>query len=635
MEEKNTKKTTQKNAQQKPKKTMQQKKTQNNNVTSKEKTRSKPQKQSKSNNHTTEKQNANITHCKNGNIITHYNPVQKRRVKKQPVRIIPLGGLNEIGKNMTVYECGDDMIIVDCGLAFPDETMLGVDIVIPDFTYVKKNQDKIRGIFITHGHEDHIGGLAFLLGVINAPVYATKLTIGLIEGKLKEHKLLGDVELNVVSPRDVVTAGCMTVEFIGVNHSIPDACALAITCPAGVLIQTGDFKIDYTPIQSEIIDLARFGELGSRGVLALLSDSTNSECPGNAASERAVGESFDLLFKRAANKRIIIATFASNIHRIQQIVNSSYKYGKKVAVSGRSMVNVVNKAIELGYLNMPENVFIDIDMIGKYPDDKIVLITTGSQGEPMSALTRMSLCEHKKVTVSPNDFIIISANPIPGNEKLVNRVVNELMRIGAEVVYEKMYEVHASGHACQDEQKLMIGLTKPKFFIPFHGEYKHLKKHAETAKSMGVDKDNIFIGSIGKVIETDGIEMKFAGTVPAGNTLVDGLGVGDVGSIVLRDRKHLSQDGLIVIVASIDSVSGQLVSGPDIVSRGFVYVREAEEMMNEAQNIARDEIMDCISQGITDWTTLKAKTKEVVSKYLYAQTRRSPMILPIIQDVQN
>ncbi|MEG1449012.1 MAG: ribonuclease J [Oscillospiraceae bacterium] len=635
MEEKNTKKTIQKNTQQKGIKPMQTKKVQKPAITGeKEKTNqqrqnNRPKKQPQG------KGTPNITHCKNGNTISHYNPVQKRRVKKQPIKIIPLGGLNEIGKNMTVYECGDDIIIVDCGLAFPDENMLGVDIVIPDFTYVKKNKDKIRGIFITHGHEDHIGGLAFLLSVINAPVYATRLTIGLIEGKLKEHKLVGDVELNVVSPRDVVTAGCMTVEFIGVNHSIPDACALAITCPAGVLIQTGDFKIDYTPIQSEIIDLARFGELGSRGVLALLSDSTNSECPGNAASERAVGESFDKLFKKAIDKRIIIATFASNIHRIQQIVNASYKYGKKVAVSGRSMVNVVNKAMELGYLNMPENVFIDIDMIGKYPADKIVLITTGSQGEPMSALTRMSLCEHRKVTVSPNDFIIISANPIPGNEKLVNRVVNELMKIGAEVVYEKMYEVHASGHACQDEQKLMIGLTKPKFFIPFHGEYKHLKKHAETAKSMGVDKDNIFIGSIGTIIETNGIEMKFAGNVPAGNTLVDGLGVGDVGSIVLRDRKHLSQDGLIVIVVSIDSSSGQLVSGPDIVSRGFVYVREAEEMMNEAQHIAREELLDCIGQGITDWTTLKSKTKDAVSKFLYAQTRRSPMILPIIQDVQN
>ena len=575
----------------------------------------------------------NVTYCKNGNTITNYKPVQKRRVKKTPVRIIPLGGLNEIGKNMTVYECDGDMIIVDCGLAFPDETMLGVDIVIPDFTFVEKNKDKIRGIFITHGHEDHIGGLPYLLKVINAPVYATKLTMGLIEGKLKEQKLLADADLNVVCPRDIVNVGSMTVEFIGVNHSIPDSCALAITCPAGVLVHTGDFKIDYTPIQSEIIDLARFGELGSRGVLALMSDSTNSEMQGNSASESSVGDSFDILFKKAIDRRIIIATFASNIHRIQQIVNASHKYGKKVAVSGRSMVNVVNKAVELGYLNVPDNILIDIDEIGRYSEDQIVIITTGSQGEPMSALTRMSVGEHKKVTVSPNDFIIISANPIPGNEKLVNRVVNDLLKTGAEVVYEKMYEVHASGHACQNEQKLMIGLTKPKFFIPFHGEYKHLKKHAETAASMGVEKENIFIASIGSVIETDGIDMKFAGTVPAGNTMVDGLGVGDVGSIVLRDRRHLADDGLIVVVVTMDSVTGEIISGPDLVSRGFVYVRESEEMMKEAQDIARDEILDCIDKGVTDWNTIKTRIRDAVSKFLYSKTRRSPMILPVIQDV--
>ena len=579
------------------------------------------------------RQKSNVTYCENGNTITHFKPVQKRRVKKSPVRIIPLGGLNEIGKNMTVYECGDDMIIVDCGLAFPDETMLGVDIVIPDFTFVEKNKDKIRGIFITHGHEDHIGGLPYLLSVINAPVYATKLTMGLIEGKLKEQKLLASADLNVVCPRDIVSVGSMTVEFIGVNHSIPDSCALAITCPAGVLVHTGDFKIDYTPIQSEIIDLARFGELGSRGVLALMSDSTNSELPGNSASESSVGESFDMLFKKAIDKRIIIATFSSNIHRIQQIINSSYTYGKKVAVSGRSMVNVVNKAVELGYLNVPDNILIDIDTIGRYPDNEIVIITTGSQGEPMSALSRMSVGEHKKVTVSPNDFIIISANPIPGNEKLVNRVVNDLLKTGAEVVYEKMYEVHASGHACQNEQKLMIGLTKPKFFIPFHGEYKHLKKHAETAASMGVERENIFIASIGSVIETDGIEMKFVGNVPAGNTMVDGIGVGDVGSIVLRDRRHLADDGLIVIVATIDCDANELVSGPDIVSRGFVFVKESEGMMKEAQDIAREEILGCIDHGITDWGVIKLKVKDAVSRFLYLKTRRSPMILPIIQDI--
>ena len=481
------------------------------------------------------------------------NRRKNKPVKKTPVKIIPLGGLNEIGKNMTAYECENDIFIVDCGLAFPDDDMLGVDIVIPDFTYIENNADRVRGIVITHGHEDHIGGLAYLLKRVNIPVYASRLTIGLIQGKLKEHGILDTAQLNVVQPKKPIKMGCMSVEPITVNHSIPDSFALAITTPAGVIVQTGDFKIDYTPIEGEIIDLARFGELGSKGVLALLSDSTNAERPGSSMSERKVGESFETLFQRARDKRMIIASFSTNIQRIQQIVDCAVRYGRKIALSGRSMVNVVAIAIELGYLKVPQGVLVDIDQLQRYPSEKTVIITTGSQGEPMSALSRMAMGDHRKVVVTSQDFIIISATPIPGNEKLVGRVVNELLKLGAEVVYEKMYEVHASGHACQDELKMMIGLTKPKFFVPVHGEYKHLKKHAQLAVSMGVNPENVIIGDIGNVIETDSVEMKITGTVPAGRVLVDGLGVGDVGSIVLRDRKHLAEDGLIVIVTTIDS----------------------------------------------------------------------------------
>ncbi len=556
-----------------------------------------------------------------------------RQGRKTPVKIIPLGGLGEIGKNMTVYECGNDMFIVDCGLAFPDDEMLGVDIVLPDYTYIEKNLDKLRGVVITHGHEDHIGGLPYFLKRFNVPVYGTRLTVGLIEGKLKEHNLLGKRTLNVIKPRQTVKLGCMSVEFIRVNHSIPDAVAFAIHTPAGVIIQTGDFKIDYTPIEGDIIDLARFGELGSKGVLALLSDSTNAERPGSALSEKKVGESFEMLFAKAGQRRMIIASFASNIHRIQQMIDMAVRCGRKVAVSGRSMINVTAKAMELGYLTVPEGVLIDIEMIKRYPDDKLVIVTTGSQGEPMAALSRMAAGDHRNVAINANDFIIISATPIPGNEKTVGRVVNDLMKLGAEVIYEKMYEAHVSGHACQDELRLMMGLTKPKFFMPVHGEYKHLKKHAGIAESMGIPHENIIIGDIGKVVETDAVEMKITGTVPAGRVLVDGLGVGDVGSIVLRDRKHLSEDGLIVVVLAIEKRSGKVVSGPDIVSRGFVYVREAEVLIDEARSMVRNALAQCEEKEIREWGQIKTKVRDALSDYVYRATKRSPMILPIIMEV--
>ncbi len=556
-----------------------------------------------------------------------------REVRKTPVRIIPLGGLNEIGKNMTVFECSNDMFILDCGLAFPDADMPGVDIVIPDFTYVERNADKIRGIVITHGHEDHIGGLAYLLKKVNVPVYATRLTIGLIEGKLKEQGILNQVKLNVVEPKKTVKMGCMAVEFIKVNHSIPDAVGMAIHTPAGIIVHTGDFKVDYSPIDGKIIDLARFGELGSKGVLALMADSTNAERPGYTHSERTVGESFDRLFKKGEGKRIIIATFSSNIHRVQQIINCAVRYGRKVAVFGRSMINVINTAIELGYLEVPSGIIIDIDMMNRYENEKIVLITTGSQGEPMSALTRMAMNDHRKVVITPMDFIIISATPIPGNEKYVTRVVNELMKSGAEVVYEAMYEVHVSGHACQEELKLMQALTRPKFFIPVHGEYKHLKKHGDLALQMGMPKENVIIAEIGNVIETDGVSMKVVSQVPSGRVLVDGLGVGDVGSIVLRDRKHLAQDGLIIIVIGIEKSANIVAAGPDIISRGFVYVRESEELFVEARNVLNRTLSSCSYAEMREWTTLKGKLRDALSEYIYQKTKRSPMILPIIMQI--
>ncbi len=554
--------------------------------------------------------------------------------RKTPVKIIPLGGLNEIGKNCTVIECANDMLIIDCGMAFPDSELLGVDIVLPDYSYVEKNIDKLRGIVLTHGHEDHIGGLPYFLKKMNVPVYGTRLTLGLVEGKLEEHGMLSDVKLNVVTPRQTVKLGCMAVEFIRVNHSIPDAVGMAIHTPAGVLIHTGDFKVDYTPIEGGIIDLQRFGELGNRGVLALMSDSTNADRQGFTMSERKVGESFEKLFSQAEGKRLIIATFASNIHRIQQIINNAVATGRKVAVSGRSMVNVISIGIKLGYLKVPEGVLVDIEMVSRYPADKMVIVTTGSQGEPMSALTRMANNEHRQVSITPMDFIIISANPIPGNEKLVTRVINELMKLGAHVVYENIYEVHVSGHACQEEQKLILSITKPRFFIPVHGEFKHLYQHKATAVAVGIPEQNVILGDNGYVIETDGVDMKVTGTVPAGRVFVDGLGVGDVGSVVLRDRKHLAEDGLIIAVATIDRDTGMILAGPDVVSRGFVYVRESEELLSEAKKLLTDTLQDCLDRGTKDWNTIKCKMKDKLSEFIFARTKRTPMILPIIMELK-
>ncbi len=564
-------------------------------------------------------------------------PVQRRPrpqdQKRTPVRIIPLGGLNEIGKNMTVFECSNDMFILDCGLAFPDAEMPGVDIVLPDFTYVERNKEKLRGIVITHGHEDHIGGLAYLLKKVNAPVYGSGMTIGLIKHKLEEHGLLGKVSLNVIESRKTVKMGCMAVEFIKVNHSIPGAMGMAIHTPAGVLVHTGDFKVDFSPIDGGPIDLARFGELGSRGVLALMADSTNAERPGYTQSERKVGESFERLFAKAGSRRIIIATFSSNIHRVQQIINMAARNGRKVAVLGRSMINVITTALELGYLEVPKNTIIDIEDMGQYPPEQIVLITTGSQGEPMSALTRMAMHDHKKVNITPMDFIIISATPIPGNEKHVTKVVNELLRSGAEVIYESMYEVHVSGHACQEELKLMLALTRPKYFIPVHGEYKHLVKNRKLAIEMGMPKENVLLASIGNVIETDGVKLQIVSQAPSGRVLVDGLGVGDVGSIVLRDRKHLAEDGLIIIVVGINRASNRVVAGPDIISRGFVYVREAEELMVQAKQLMCHTLDECSAFELKEWTSLKAKLRDALSDYIFEKTKRSPMILPIIMEV--
>lgn len=561
------------------------------------------------------------------------NKTQKAPKNLKPLRILPLGGLGEIGKNITLYEYGDDMFLVDCGMSFPDEEMLGIDIVIPDFTYVKNNVDKIKGLVVTHGHEDHIGGIPYLLKECNIPVYGTALTIGLIEGKLREHKLMDSAKLNVVKPRDVIKLGEFTVEFIHVNHSIPDAVAVAIETPIGTVVQTGDFKIDTTPIDGEVIDLARFGELGKNGVLALLSDSTNAERPGFTPSESIVGESFSNIFKKAENKRIIVATFSSNIHRVQQIIDEAVRCGRKVAVSGRSMENVVQVASELGYLTVPDGVLISIDKIKDYTPSQLVIVTTGSQGEPMSALHRMAFGDHRKVSVGAGDLIIISATPIPGNEKLVTKVINELLKLNAQVVYEKMYDVHVSGHACQEELKLILNLTKPKFFIPAHGEQKHLVKHAGLAESVGVKHENILVTSIGKVIEITPDSMKVVDTVQAGSILVDGFGVGDVGNVVLRDRKHLAEDGIIVVAVSVDSVTREVIAGPEIITRGFVYVKEAERLMDDAREAACDILEKCYINNVRDWGTVKSRVRDGLSRHLYEQTGRSPMILPVILEV--
>lgn len=563
------------------------------------------------------------------------NQKGKRRTKKNntPINITFLGGLNEVGKNMTLYECQGDMILVDCGLAFPDPDMLGVDLVIPDFTYAVQNADKIKGIFITHGHEDHIGGLAYLLKEMNVPVYSTRLTIGLIEGKLKEHKLLDKAKLNVVNPGDKVNLGCFEVELIHVNHSIPDAVALAIKSPAGVVIQTGDFKIDTTPIDGGVIDLPRLGELGNEGVLCLLSDSTNAAKPGFTESESKVGETFGTLFAKANGKRLIVATFASNIHRVQQIIDTAEKLGRKVALSGRSLENVVTIAAELGYIKIPDGILVGIDQINRYPSDKMVVVTTGSQGEPMSALYRMAFSEHRKVDIGPNDYVIISATPIPGNEKMVGKVVDELLKQGAEVVYERMYEVHVSGHACQEELKIMMSLTKPKYFIPVHGEQKHLRKHAALASSMGIEPSNIIIADNGKTIEVSENAIKVAGEVTSGMVFVDGTGVGDVGSVVLRDRTKLAEDGIVIIVLSMDGTTGDVVSGPEVITRGFVYVRESEQMLDQTRRLCEDVVADCMYDRITDHGTIKNRLRDAVSKHIYQTTRRSPMVLPIIMEV--
>lgn len=558
---------------------------------------------------------------------------QPQQSKQPPVRISFLGGLNEIGKNITVIECQNDIILVDCGMAFPDGDMLGVDLVIPDFSYVEQNYERVRGIVLTHGHEDHIGGLPFLLAKVNVPIYGTPLTLGLVENKLCEHSLINKAKLNVVNAGDSIKLGCMEVKFIHVNHSIPDAVAFAIKTPGGTVVHTGDFKIDCTPISGEMIDLSSFAKVGDEGVLALLGESTNAERPGYTPTEMMVSESLDTLFKKAENYRIIIATFASNVNRVQQIINCAEKYGRKVAFSGRSMVNYMDVAKRLGYLDLPDNILIDIDMLNRYSPEQVVLVTTGSQGEPMSALSRMAYSDHRKVMVGEGDFIIISANPIPGNEKTVGNVVDELLKRGCKVIYESMYDVHVSGHACQEELKILHRLVKPKFFIPVHGEQKHLRKHAELAEFLGMDKKHIFIGDIGSTVEITEDGMKEVGKVPAGKVFVDGLGVGDVGSIVLRDRKHLGQDGLIIIVASLDVYDGHVISGPDIVSRGFVYVRESEGLLEEVRTLALNILEDCAEKNIHEWGIIKNRIKDEISKLISQRTRRSPMILPILQEV--
>ncbi len=558
---------------------------------------------------------------------------KNKQIKKPSVKISFLGGLNEIGKNITLIECENDIIIVDCGMAFPDGDMLGVDLVIPDYTYIEQNVDKVKGIVLTHGHEDHIGGLPFLLSKIDVPIYGTPLTLGLLGNKLREHSLFNKTRLNEVKAGETIRLGCFSVKFIHVNHSIPDAVAFAISTPGGTIVHTGDFKIDCTPISGDMIDLSSFAKIGDEGVLALLAESTNAERPGYTPTEMLVSESLDSLFKKAERYRIIIATFASNVNRVQQIINCADKYGRKVAFSGRSMVNYMDVAQKLGYLNLPKNILIDIDMLDKYPPDQIVLVTTGSQGEPMSALSRMAYSDHRKVMVGEGDFIIISANPIPGNEKTVGNVVDELLKRGCKVIYESMYDVHVSGHACQEELKIIHRLVKPKYFIPVHGEQKHLRKHAELAEFLGMDKKNIFIPDIGTTVEINEDYMKEAAAVPAGKVFVDGLGVGDVGSIVLRDRKHLGQDGLIIIVASLDVYDGHVISGPDIVSRGFVYVRESEGLLDEVKKLALDILEDCAEKNIHEWGIIKNRIKDEISKLIAQRTRRAPMILPILQEV--
>lgn len=555
------------------------------------------------------------------------------KIIKKPIKIGFLGGLNEIGKNMTVYEYNDEIIIIDCGLSFPDQDMLGVDLVIPDFTYIKNNIDKVSAVFITHAHEDHIGGLPFLLRDCNIPVYSTKLTLGIINAKLSEHKLSDTAKLRTMVPGETVKLKNFTVEMIHVNHSIPDSCAFAVRTNSGTIIQTGDFKIDNTPIDGEVIDLTRFAQIGSEGVLCLLSDSTNAERPGYTESEKIVGESFDKLFRRAGKRRILIATFASNIHRVQQIIDVAKLQGRKVALSGRSLESVIKISEELGYLNVPEGMLINIDQVKNYNDEQIVIITTGSQGEPLSALARMSLGEHRKINITPNDYIILSATPIPGNEKLVSKLINDLMGLGAEVVYEKMYDVHVSGHACQEEQKLLMGLVKPKYFIPVHGERKHLSKHAMLALSMGIEQKNIIIAENGFTVNVSDDVFEISDPIEAGQVFVDGYGVGDVGNIVLKDRKKLSQDGIIIVAVAVSKQYMEIVSGPDIVSRGFVYVKESEDLITQAKSVAEKTIFNCMDRGNCDFNYMKNRVKDDISKLMFEKTKRSPMILPVFMEV--
>ena len=553
-----------------------------------------------------------------------------KNINNSKLRIIPLGGLEQIGMNITAFEFEDSIVVVDCGLSFPEDDMLGIDLVIPDITYLKNNAHKVKGFVITHGHEDHIGALPYVLKELNVPVYATRLTIALIEHKLKEHNLLKSVKRKVVKHGQSINLGKFRIEFIKTNHSIADASALAIYSPAGIVVHTGDFKVDYTPVFGDAIDLQRFGEIGKKGVLALMCDSTNAERKGFTMSERTVGKTFDNIFAEHKNTRIIIATFASNVDRVQQIINSAYKYGRKCVVEGRSMVNVISTAAELGYLNVPENTLIELDQMKNYPDDQMVLITTGSQGESMAALSRMASNMHRKVQIKPGDTVIFSSNPIPGNEKAVSRVINELSMKGADVIFQ---DAHVSGHACQEEIKLIYSLVHPKYAIPVHGEYRHLKAQAQVAESLGIPKDNIFLLSSGDVLELDEEKAQVVDRVQTGAILVDGLGVGDVGNIVLRDRQHLAEDGILIVVLTLEKYSNQVLAGPDIVSRGFVYVRESEGLMDEAKHVVEEAIEDCMDRRVTDWGRLKTAIRDSLSEFLWKRTKRSPMILPIIMEV--
>lgn len=546
------------------------------------------------------------------------------------LKIIPLGGLEQIGMNITAFEYEDSIIVVDCGLAFPADDMLGIDLVIPDVTYLKDNIDKVKGFVVTHGHEDHIGAFPYVLRELTAPIYATKLTMGIIENKLKEHNLVKGTKRKVVKFGQSINLGQFRIEFIKTNHSIVDASALAIYSPAGVVVHTGDFKVDYTPVFGDAIDLQRFAEIGKKGVLALMCDSTNAERPGFTQSEKTVGKTFDTLFEEHKNTRIFVATFASNVDRVQQIINTAYKFGRKVVVEGRSMVNIIETASNLGYLNIPDKTLIDVDHLKNYPNEQQVIITTGSQGESMAALSRMASNMHKKITIGAGDTVIFSSSPIPGNEKAVTKVINELFRKGADVIFQ---DTHVSGHACQEEIKLLYTLVKPKYAVPVHGEYKHLRAQAKIAEGLGIEKDNIFILSSGDVLELSEESANVTGKVPVGAILVDGLGVGDVGNVVLRDRQHLAEDGILIVVMALEKYSGQIVSGPDIVSRGFVYVRESDVLMDEAREVVGSALQSCMDRGISDWGKLKSTTKDSLSEFLWKKTKRRPMILPIIMEV--